>query len=222
MLKYLLLSLLVITYVKSDDDVINDKDDDPNDEVVTDEEIEDDEPPKKGGEQLMSFSQPSLTEEEQKSHHFPARYRCEACQIVVHNLATAFKKAESKIPKKKKRRTLGDVDVLDIVEDLCTKDKFDGYSIQEFDGTVTFKGPAFPSRTASGMSMGGGLWPHRYVNYCGGLFEDVDEDEAYQFYRSGSLFADLCLRNHCKGELSETPETVDIKPADFISSKDEL
>ena len=41
-------------------------------------------------------------------------------------MATAFKKAESKIPKKKKRRTLGDVDVLDIVEDLCTKDKFDG------------------------------------------------------------------------------------------------
>ena len=51
------------------------------------------------------------------------------------------------------------------------------YSIQEFNGQVTFKGPAFPDRTAPGMSMGGGLWPVRYVNYCGGLFEDFDEDE---------------------------------------------
>lgn len=42
---------------------------------------------------------------------------------------------------------------------------------------MTFKGPAFPDRKAPGMSMGGGLWPVRYVNYCGGLFEDFDEDE---------------------------------------------
>jgi len=226
MLKYVLLSLLLFTYVVSDDDdVIND--DDPNDEVVTDEEIgEVNEAPSKGkgkpGEQLISYSQPSLTEEEQKSHHFPERYRCEACQIVVHNLGTAFKTAESKIPKKKKKRTLGDVGVSDIFEDLCEKDAFDGYSIQEFDGKVTFKGPAFPDRKAPGMSMGGGLWPVRYTNYCGGLFEDFDEDEVYQFYRSGNLFSTLCLENHCKGELSETPKPVDIKPADLGSSKDEL
>ena len=92
MLKHLLLSLLLITYVISDDDVINE--DDPNDEVVTDEEIAEESVPKddgrpkaKPGEQIISYSQPSLTEEEQKSHHFPARYRCEACQIVVHNVS---------------------------------------------------------------------------------------------------------------------------------------
>ena len=95
MLKHLLLSLLLITYVISDDDVINE--DDPNDEVVTDEEIAEESAPKddgrpkaKPGEQIISYSQPSLTEEEEKSHHFPARYRCEACQIVVHNVSSFF------------------------------------------------------------------------------------------------------------------------------------
>jgi len=227
MLKYLILSFFLFSHVATDDEVIND--DDPNDEVVTDEEIAEDNdektPPSgkpEGKENVISYSQPSLSEEEQKSHHFPARYRCEACQIVVHNLGTAFKTAESKIPKKKKKRTLGDVAVVDIIEDLCSKDGFEGYSIQEFDGKVTFKGPAFPDRTAPGMSMGGGLWPVRYVNYCGSLFEDLDEDEAYQFYRSGNLFSELCLKNHCKGELTETPKPVDIKPAELSSSKDEL
>lgn len=227
MLKNLILSLLLITYIVANDDVIDEED--PEDEVVTDEEIaeesetkDDGRPKAKPGEQMISYSQPSLTEEEQKSHHFPARYRCEACQIVVHNLGTRLKTAESKLPKKQKKRTLGDVAVIDIFEDICTKDGFEGYSIQEFDGKVTFKGPAFPDRKAPGMSMGGGLWPVRYVNYCGGLFEDFDEDEVYQFYRSGNLFAELCLKNHCKDDLSSTPKPVDIKPADFGSSKDEL
>lgn len=224
MLKYILVSLFLFCHVVTDDEVIND--DDPNDEVVTDEEIAEDKdeksPPGGGRENVISYKQPALTEEEQKSHHFPGRYKCEACQIVVHNLGTRFKTAESKIPKKKKKRTLGDVAVIDIIEDLCTKEGFEGYSIQEFDGKILFKGPAFPDRNAAGMSMGGGLWPVRYVNYCGSLFEDIDEDEAYQFYRSGNLFAELCLKNHCKGELSDTPKPVDIKPADFSSNKDEL
>ena len=46
---------------------------------------------------------------------------------------------------------------------------------------MVFKGPAFPDRQASGMSMGGGLWPVRYVNYCGSLFEDYEEDEVRTF-----------------------------------------
>jgi len=206
--------------VTCDDDVINE---DPDDEVVTDEEMEEEEEvAPRSNENVISYTQPSLTEEEQKSHHLPKRYRCEACQIVVHNLGTDFQKAEAKISKKKKKRTLGDVDVIEIVDDICGKDKFDGYSIQEFNGQVSFKGPAFPDRNAAGMSMGGGLWPVRYSNYCGYLFEDYEEDEVYKFYRSGKLFSELCLKNHCKGELSATPDPVDIKPADFKPSKDEL
>ena len=46
---------------------------------------------------------------------------------------------------------------------------------------MVFKGPAFPDRQAAGMSMGGGLWPVRYVNYCGSLFEDTEEDEVRTF-----------------------------------------
>ena len=42
---------------------------------------------------------------------------------------------------------------------------------------MLLKGPAFPDREGPGMSVGGGLWPVRYTNYCGGLFEDIDEDE---------------------------------------------
>jgi hypothetical protein len=92
MLKYLILSFFLFSHVATDDEVIND--DDPNDEVVTDEEIAEDNdektPPSgkpEGKENVISYSQPSLSEEEQKSHHFPARYRCEACQIVVHNVS---------------------------------------------------------------------------------------------------------------------------------------
>ena len=46
---------------------------------------------------------------------------------------------------------------------------------------MTFKGPAFPDRTAAGMSMGGGMWPIRYVNYCGSVFEDIEEDEVHPY-----------------------------------------
>lgn len=87
MLKHLLLSLLLLSYVTCDDDVINDAD--PDDEVVTDEEVADEPLPPQTpppGQQSMSFKQPTLTEEEQKSHHFPKRYRCDACQILAHNV----------------------------------------------------------------------------------------------------------------------------------------
>ena len=49
--------------------------------------------------------------------------------------------------------------------------------MQEFDGKVALKGPAFPERSGAGMSMGGGMWPTRYVNYCGGKVEAFAEDE---------------------------------------------
>ena len=223
----ILFSLLVFTTVYSDvtDEVINDVDNDPDDDVVTDEEVADDEDENKineNGQQSISFSQPSLTEEEQKSQHFPDRYKCEACQIVVHNLGTDFKTAEEKVPKKKLKvgkDPLGDVQVLEIVDEVCSKDKFDSYSIQEFDGKVTFKGPAFPDRTAPGMSMGGGMWPVRYTNYCGSLFEDIEEDEAYEYYRKGELFSKICLKGHCKGVLDSTPETLVFKPVPKILKK---
>ena len=57
------------------------------------------------------------------------------------------------------------------------------YAIQQYEGRVTFKGPAFPERDQPGMSMGGGLWPSRYVNYCGNLLEDFEEDEVRNFMR---------------------------------------
>ena len=40
-------------------------------------------------------------------------------------LGTAFQTAEKKIPKKKKRQVLGDIDILEIVEDACTKQGFE-------------------------------------------------------------------------------------------------
>ena len=77
-----------------DDDDDDDDDDDVDDDDVDDDDVDEDEDvnqddstsDQKGG-QTMSFSQPSLTEEEQKSHHFPGRYKCEACQIIVHNVS---------------------------------------------------------------------------------------------------------------------------------------
>jgi len=205
MLKLLLPVFLFTVYVvlcdqATEDDVAND--------IERDEGKKPALPP---GAQSMSFSQPDLSEEEQKSHHFPGRYRCEACQIVVHNLGTDFQTAESKIPKKKKRKVLGDIDILETVENVCEKEKFDPYSIQEFNGKVMFKGPAFPDRTAAGMSMGGGFWPVRYKNYCGSLFEEYAEDEVYDFYRQGNLFYELCLKRHCRDAMTTTPKAVDFR-----------
>ena len=40
-------------------------------------------------------------------------------------LGTKLKTAESKLPKKKKKRTLGDVAVIEILEEICTKDGFE-------------------------------------------------------------------------------------------------
>ena len=42
----------------------------------------------------------------------------------ILQLGTDFTKAESKIPKKKKKRALGDVEIMEIVDEVCSKDKF--------------------------------------------------------------------------------------------------
>lgn len=55
------------------------------------------------------------------------------------------------------------------------------YAIQQFNGQVALKGPAFPNRNDPGMSMGGGLWPTRYANYCGNIMEKLYEDEVILF-----------------------------------------
>jgi len=63
-------------------------------------------------------------------------------------LGSAFSAAKKKIPKKKKkkRQVLGDIDILEVDEDVCTKKGFEQYSVQEFDGQVVLKRPAFPDR----------------------------------------------------------------------------
>ena len=64
---------------------------DPEDEVVNDDDIyeedEDMEDAPGAGENVISYEQPALTEEQQRSHHFPENFRCDACQIVVHNVS---------------------------------------------------------------------------------------------------------------------------------------
>ena len=35
--------------------------------------------------------------------------------------------------------------------------------------------------------------------------------QVYAFYRQGNLFYELCLRRQCKGQLTETPASVDFQ-----------
>jgi len=170
----------------------------------------------------ISYKQPELTEEEQKSQYFPKSFLCDACQIVTYELGTDLAKKESKIPKKKKKRTLGEIDLLEVIEEVCDRKKFDTYAVQTMDGQIALKGPAFPQRDDPGMSMGGGLWPVRYSNYCGNIMERVYEDEIYAAYRQGNLFNELCMTGSgskdCAKILKSVPDAVHFKAS---LSKDE-
>lgn len=174
------------------------------------------------GMSTISYKQPELTEEEQKSNYFPKGMLCDACQIVVFELGTSMALKESKIPKSRKKKTLGEIDLMEITEEACEKKKFEKYAIQQFNGQVALKGPAFPNRNDPGMSMGGGLWPTRYANYCGNIMEKLYEDEIYAAYRQGNLFNELCMTGagtkDCAKILKIIPDAVHFKAS---LSKDE-
>jgi len=183
-----------------------------------------DAPPPGMKQNSISYKQPELTEEEQKSNYFPQGMLCDACQIVVFELGTSMALKESKIPKKSKKKTLGEIDLMEITEDACDKKKFEKYAIQQFNGQVALKGPAFPNRSEPGMSMGGGLWPVRYANYCGNIMEKLYEDEIYAAYRQGNLFNELCMTGagtkDCAKILKEIPDAVHFKAS--LSKEEEI
>ena len=209
----------------NDDDGVDDDDyDDDEDDVYNDEDHDDfddyedaDGPDDEKEPNLMNVRQPRLNMEDQKSWHFAEKYRCDACQIVVHNVGTAFTNAESKISKKKAKK-LEESSIIEIIDTICLKDKFAGYMVVEVSDGPMLTGPAFPERKVPGisMSMGGGMWPTRYVNYCGSVFENMEEEEeVYQYFRNGELFSKICLElepRDCEGVFKSTPAILDFRP----------
>lgn len=141
----------------------------------------------------MRFETPKMNEEEQHSPHTPKSFEmtCDACTAIAYQMSKALRKAEDKKPSLK-GKPLPESDYLDVFEAVCDN-SWDDYGLKTVQGVNRLSGPGVEAKDFPGMMQGGGKWPGRLAQKCGGLVGDIGEDELYtEFRKTRDLFNYLC------------------------------
>ncbi|GFU26981.1 marginal zone B- and B1-cell-specific protein [Nephila pilipes] len=144
----------------------------------------------------ISLPIPQLSDEETESNHMPHHLKCDACLAVAYQIEKAFSK------EKKKKTTLKEYDVLEIVENICTKG-FENYGLKLVEGVNRLSGPGLETERVMGMTQMGGRWPTRLQEMCHYYMGEAGELEMYNAFLEGQnqLTNFLCygtdIYSHC-------------------------
>lgn len=146
--------------------------------------------------QEMKIEAPGLDEEDQYGYNMPQKYMCNSCKAVVYHLN---KEMGIKHPKK---RDWKESELLDVYDDICAQDTFEGYGIKLLNGKNELGGPALAEeqeKLAPGQAsiqMGGDSWKKRLAEECRKLvYEAYGEEEVYEDFKSKSLTPAWCVEN---------------------------
>ncbi|KAL4240186.1 Marginal zone B [Mactra antiquata] len=166
-----------------------------------------------GSSGTISFSPPSLNDEEAHSLHMPSNMKCDACTAVVYQLSQGF---EAFHKKRKSVKTIPESDLFDIIDEVCEGKVLENYGVKEVRKVKRLSGPGLEAADEPGIMAGGGRWPARMKSMCSSYLEEFDENRIYKEYmkKDDSLHSLLCKSNVHPG-LTDVCST-------FSEKKDEL
>jgi len=160
-----------------------------------------------GSSGTLSFSTPSLNDEESHSPWIPDAMKCDACSAVAYQFYSKFTDFNKK--HKSLKYNLPESEVLDITEALCpNRDLWQAYGIKEVKKVKHLSGPGLETEDIPGITAGGGQWPRRLVDLCEQFAGEIGEMEIYNEYKKNpknkyQLKEFLCLGDGLLGSCSK-------------------
>lgn len=145
----------------------------------------------------ISFSPPTLNDEEAHSKHIPTHLKCDACTVIAYKIRKAFDKEHAK---RKSVKQLPESDIIRIVEEVCW-DKFEQYGIKEVNKIKRLSGPGLETEEVPGVMQGGGKWPERLSRFCHSYNEELEDTNIYTHYLQNKkdLTSFMCRNNQKPG-----------------------
>merc|ERR1712146_331349 len=146
--------------------------------------------------QEMKIEAPGMDEEDQYGYNMPAKYMCAACKSVIWHVNNTM---TAKHPKGRKWK---ESELLDIYDDICKPDTFEGYGIKLLNGENVLSGPAMQEeyeKLAPGQAsiqMGGDSWKKRLSEECRKLvYESYGEEEVYEAFQKNEFSSQWCYED---------------------------
>jgi len=121
---------------------------------------------------------------------------CGACKVVLWHVN------QTMTVKHPKARNWKESELLDVYDEICKPDTFDGYGIKLINGENVLGGPALQEeqeKLAPGQAsiqMGGDSWKKRLAEECRKMvYENYGEEEIYEAFKKKELSNSWCYEN---------------------------